>query len=308
MAINANTSDAWAHWSLPFAASNFPTDGQYIVRAVPQDFAINAPSGPSVTFIRDTAAPTAPVVAGIAADTGWSATDGITSDRTLVLNGTAEGGSTVTITRVGVGVIGSATANASGNWSFDYSAVTLDPGQYPFTATASDAAGNVSAGSGPLNVTIDTAAPSASIIAFPSAGAYNLAGWAGTIGGSAGDNPGGAGLKQVQVSIKNATTNRWWNAGSFSSPTEVFQTATGTTAWSLNFAASNLAHGSSYTVHALATDHAGNAEAGPTASFTYDTAAPTISGVGASNARSRPTAIPSGIPPAWRTPSRRAPR
>ncbi len=57
--------------------------------------------------------------------TGSSSTDQITSDQTLALSGTAEIGSLVTITRVGVGIIGTATADGSGNWSFDYSGTTL---------------------------------------------------------------------------------------------------------------------------------------------------------------------------------------
>src|SRR5439155_21491984 len=91
----------------------------------------------SVTF--DLTAPTAPVITGISTDSGSSSSDGITSDQTLILSGTAEANSTVTVTRVGTGIIGTATANGSGAWSFDDTATTLAAGNHSFTATATDA-------------------------------------------------------------------------------------------------------------------------------------------------------------------------
>jgi autotransporter-associated beta strand protein len=101
----------------------------------------------------------------VTTDTGSSSSDRITSDTTLVLNGTAAANSTVTITRVGVGVLGTTTASGAGEWSFDYTGTTLSEGLVRFTATATDAANNTGPSSGPFSVTIDTQAPAAPAIA-----------------------------------------------------------------------------------------------------------------------------------------------
>src|SRR5262249_47983670 len=53
--------------------------------------------------------------------------------------------------------IGTATANGSGAWSF--TTATLIDGSHAFTAKAVDAAGNASAASAALHVTVDTIAP-----------------------------------------------------------------------------------------------------------------------------------------------------
>ena len=69
----------------------------------------------------------------------------------LTLAGTAEANSTVTIYS-GSSVLGTVTANGSGGWS--YTTVQLAAGSYTFTATATDAAGNVSSLSAPIDPTI----------------------------------------------------------------------------------------------------------------------------------------------------------
>jgi len=61
--------------------------------------------------------------------------------------GTAQAGSTVTVTQAGAGAIGSITTDVSGNWGFDYTGTTLAAGSYTFTATATTAAG----GTGPVS-------------------------------------------------------------------------------------------------------------------------------------------------------------
>lgn len=121
--------------------------------------------GSTASVLIDTLPPAAPVFASISPDTGSSASDFITTATGLTFNGTAEASSTVTLTRVGVGVIGTATANGSGVWSFDYTGTTLAVGDHSFTATATDAAGNVSVPSSTLLATVDTGAPAAAAIA-----------------------------------------------------------------------------------------------------------------------------------------------
>src|SRR5690606_4020998 len=79
-------------------------------------------------------------------------------DSTPTLTGTAEAGSTVTI-RDGSTVLG--TTVRSEERRVGKERVALRIGAHSFTATATDKAGNTSAPSTALAVTIDTAAPSA---------------------------------------------------------------------------------------------------------------------------------------------------
>jgi hypothetical protein len=102
----------------------------------------------SVTYVEDSAAPNKPTVD--------STTPGSpANDNSPNVNGTAEAGSTVKLYD-GVTQIGSATATG-GNWSITSS--TLASGAHTITATATDGAGNVSAASSGVTVTIDTTVP-----------------------------------------------------------------------------------------------------------------------------------------------------
>ncbi|SHN44159.1 Ig-like domain (group 3) [Duganella sacchari] len=111
------------------------------------------------TYTLDHTAPAAPSTPDLAAgsDSGISSTDNITSNTTPTITGTAESGSTVTLyDSDGTTVLGTATATG-GNWSITSSALTA--GLHNLTTKATDAAGNVSAATSALAVTIDTAAP-----------------------------------------------------------------------------------------------------------------------------------------------------
>ena len=65
----------------------------------------------------DTAAPAAPVITGITDDTGTPG-DGVTSDNTLVITGTAEANATVEVFLDG-GSLGTTLADGAGDWAFD---------------------------------------------------------------------------------------------------------------------------------------------------------------------------------------------
>ena len=80
--------------------------------------------------------------------------DGITSDNTLTLTGTAAANSTVRVYD-GPTLLGTATANGNGAWS--YTTAVLPNGGHSFTATATDAAGNASVASTALAITVTTA-------------------------------------------------------------------------------------------------------------------------------------------------------
>ena len=108
----------------------------------------------------DAVAPGAPAISSISPDTGVVG-DHITSATVLTLTGTAEANSTVTVFD-GAKQLGTATANASGAWS--YTTGTLASASHSFTATATDAAGNTGVASGTLAVTVDATAPNAPII------------------------------------------------------------------------------------------------------------------------------------------------
>jgi hypothetical protein len=116
----------------------------------------------TVSVAADTDAPAPPVIAQIQSDSGTSG-DGITNDPTLVVSGTAEANSTVTLTREDVGVIGTTAADAAGSWSVDSTSTSLPDGRYSFTATATDGASNTSAASAPFVVTVDTTAPTTTL-------------------------------------------------------------------------------------------------------------------------------------------------
>ncbi len=149
-------------------------DPQYRVSVAWQNVAYNQPPHTSfylgdgmapppipdiITEPDTTARPSDPVITAISADTGVSATDRFTSDPTLVLSGVADPGNTVTLTKLGAGVIGSATADGAGAWAFDYTAVTLGQGSHFFSATAADGSGNTSGSLPPVQVVVDATPP-----------------------------------------------------------------------------------------------------------------------------------------------------
>src|SRR5262249_61471765 len=86
---------------------------------------------------------------------------GSTRDPPRALTATADAGSTVKLFD-GSTQIGTATANASGAWT--YTSAALSNGGHSFTATATDVAGNTGVASSALNVTVDTTAPVAPAI------------------------------------------------------------------------------------------------------------------------------------------------
>src|SRR5262249_32035941 len=58
-----------------------------------------------------------PAFTVISNDTGASATDHITSGQSQTLSGTSLANATITLYQAGVGQVGTATANGSGNWT-----------------------------------------------------------------------------------------------------------------------------------------------------------------------------------------------
>ena len=98
------------------------------------------------------AAPAVPTISSFSTDSGVVG-DHITNDNTLTLNGTADANSTVKVYD-GATLLGSATANSSGTWK--HTTAALADGGHSLSATDTDAAGNTSAASTALVVTVDT--------------------------------------------------------------------------------------------------------------------------------------------------------
>ena len=107
----------------------------------------------------ETSAPAIPVIASFSPDSG-PAGDNLTDANVLTLTGTAVAASTVNLYD-GTTLLGTATANSSGAWSF--ATATLANGIHDFTATDT-VAGATSAASTVVAVRVDTAAPAAPVI------------------------------------------------------------------------------------------------------------------------------------------------
>ena len=137
--IGQTTADANGNWS--FTPSTPLPDGT-VVNVVARDAAGNSSPPASVTV--DAVAPATPTV---------DPSNGTT------LSGTAEPGSSVTLTDGNGNPIGQVTADGSGNWTFTPS--TPLPNGTVVNATATDASGNTSAGS---SVTVDSVAPATPVI------------------------------------------------------------------------------------------------------------------------------------------------
>ena len=258
--IGAVTADGLGNWSLDYTGTTLPA-GDHTFTATATDLAGNV-SDASVSYVVtiDITAPAAPVVTGITTDTGVSSSDGVTSDRTLVLSGAAEAGSAVTVSRVGTGVIGTATADSSGNWSLDYTGTTLPAGDHTFTATATDLAGNASGASASYVVTIDIVAPAAPAIE--------------AISDDTGDSTDDAVTSDRTLVLAGTA-----EAGSAVIVTRVgtgvigAATADGSGDWSLDYTGTTLPAGD-HTFTAAATDVAGNSSSVSSYVVTVDVAAP----------------------------------
>jgi hypothetical protein len=159
-------------------------------------------------------------------------------------------------------------------------------GTYHYTVTAVYHSWSATSGSsGNVTVTLDSAAPTATIT-FPSnGGSYNASGWAAgcSSAGLCGSASDSSGVSSVKVSIKRSSDGAYWNGSAFSGTTETFNSATlaspGGTATTWRYALSVPADGS-YVVHVQTADTVGNAQSGTTyaatSSFTIDTASPAV--------------------------------
>ena len=233
--VTANGAGAWSY--APTLA-----DGSYSLTAQQTDVAGNIGSA-TIGFTLDTTVPV--VTAGIAQDTGASATDGITNNPTLT--GTTDPNTTVIIFENGIEVT-RATANGLGVWS---ATPTLSDGVHTLLAQQIDAAGNL--GFQWQGITLDRSAP------VVTAGLASDTGTSGSDGLTSSAVLTGTADANGQVVIRNGAV------------VLATVTADGAGAWSY---APTLADGS-YSLTAQQTDAAGNSGSA-TIGFTLDTTAPAV--------------------------------
>ncbi|TVU69750.1 Ig-like domain-containing protein, partial [Cobetia crustatorum] len=128
--------------------------------------AANSGSGSSSNTNSDTSSPDAPIVTSISDDageiTGELSNGDSTDDTTPTISGTAEAGSSVGLYD-GDTLLETVQADADGNWSVELSE-PLAEGEHSLSAIATDAAGNASAPSDIMALTVDTQAPEAPVL------------------------------------------------------------------------------------------------------------------------------------------------
>ncbi|MDQ1153414.1 hypothetical protein QE389_000613 [Brevundimonas sp. SORGH_AS 993] len=142
---------AFVEVTSPITYTGF-AEGTYTVAFRSSDRGVSSQST-IYTWTVDTTAPSAPVVTA-------PANGSTTTNPSPAVTGMAEANSTVTVL-IDNSWIGATTANASGAWSFTLP-VALGVGAHTVTATATDAAGNVSPASAANVFTIQSTAPTAS--------------------------------------------------------------------------------------------------------------------------------------------------
>ncbi len=244
------TTGAWTY----SPAGGLP-DG--VVASVTASDAAGNTSGPATVTI-DAVPPAVPLITSVTDDnpvaTPLNSGDS-TNDSTPTLVGSADQGSTINIFN-GATLIGTTVADAStGAWTFTPTTPLTD-GPYALTATATDAAGNVSAPTAAFNLTVDTVAPTATVAATALTDDTGTAGdWttadttpviSGTLSAALAPN------ERLEVSIDGGAT--WTDA-----------VVTGNT-WQW-FPTGQLADGT-YTITTHVTDSAGNIGAVTTQNFT----------------------------------------
>ena len=199
----------------------------------------------------DATAPGAPAIStitnGVTQVTGTVANGGFTNDATPTLTGTAEANSTVMIFD-GATPLGTATADGTGAWTF--TTVALPEGGHSFTATATDAAGNIGPPSAAYGMIIDITAPVVTV------GLANDTGSSSSEKLTSDDTLTGSASANAVVTLTEGAN------------TLGTATADGTGHWT--FTPSGLANGS-HTIVATETDAAGNAGSA-SLSFVLDTA------------------------------------
>ncbi len=237
------------------------TDGDYVLEIRNKSSNNQLSNVKSISFILDTTAPSTPTIdLADASDTGSNTTDNITSNTKPIITGTAEADATVKIYN-GTTEVGSATADASGNYIITVTA--LNEGTHKLTAIATDTAGNTSTASSALNITIDTTAPSTPTIILATAS---------DTGSNTTDNITSNTKPTITGTAEAGATVKIYNGA-----IEVGSATADATTGVYNATLTTLLNEGVNNLSAKATDTAGNTSAASSAlDITVDTTAPTL--------------------------------
>jgi phenylpyruvate tautomerase PptA (4-oxalocrotonate tautomerase family) len=291
------TATGTTTWLLPLGAGSFTSGDTYRVIAEATDSLGNVGTSSTVTFTycnRSTVPPTVAITYPVNATTyGANWTGAITG------TASSNSGAGTAIKSVSVAIEDTTTklwwnglsfnydtrtfvaASGTTSWSLGLARVNLTSGNsYSVVAQATDSLGNVGTSSTvSFTYCIHTAPPTPPTmsITYPVNKTTYGSNWTGKITGSAASNSGpGTAIASVSVAVENTKTSKWWNGTGFSTSSQTFVVASGTTAWTLALPTGNLTSGVTYSVVAQATDSLGNVGTSSTVSFTYNTTSPTI--------------------------------
>ncbi|MBF0160893.1 MAG: hemagglutinin, partial [Magnetococcales bacterium] len=232
----------------------------YAFNAIATDGAGNSSSTSTFMVTGDIAAPTvtlATVTDDVGSVTGALLSGASTDDTALLLSGSVESGSTVTIYN-GATLLGSATTSGT-TWS--YTATVADGVTYAFNAIATDSVGNSSSTSR-FTVTGDTTAPVVTLATVTD----NAGSVTGTL--TSGETTDDTALLLAGSTESGATVKV------YDGTTLLGTATTSDTAWSYT---ATVANGTLYAFNAIATDAAGNSSSATSRfSVTGDTTAPTV--------------------------------
>ncbi|MBP2228898.1 hypothetical protein J2847_002190 [Azospirillum agricola] len=247
--VGSATVDGSGLWTVSPSSALSDAVHSLTVRAV--DAAGNTSAASSLLIVTVDTVATAPGALDLTTDSGASGTDNLTNIATPTIVGTADAGDRVVL-YAGATAVGTAVAGGGGLWTI--AASTLSDAVHTLTAMAFDAAGNTSAVSAGLVVTIDT-------VAAPPTG-LGLANEAGTR--TRNTTPTVTGTAEAGSTVV-------LYEGAVSLGTVTADSTTG--AWSLS--AGLLSEGA-HTLGATALDLAGNSSASSPLIVTVDTVAPTL--------------------------------
>lgn len=162
--IGSTTVDSSGSWR--FAITSALADGENHFTAIATNVKGESSESASFTLTIDTLSPDAPRVELIADNTGLLTGPLQNNDRTdeakPLFSGQGEAGNTITI-KEGSTVIGSATVDENGRWTFTPT-TPLSDGEHTFTVEQSDNAGNTSRVTTTPTIIVDTTPPDAAII------------------------------------------------------------------------------------------------------------------------------------------------
>ena len=154
--LGTTTADGSGNWSV---TSSQLSDGSHSLTVTQTDSGnITSPLSQALSVTIDTSASPPTTLALNAGSDSGTLGDGVTNVGTPTITGHSEAGAAVRLYDTdGTTLLGSATANGSGNWSITSS--TLGSGTHTLTAKQTDVAGNVSVASSGYAYILDTVGP-----------------------------------------------------------------------------------------------------------------------------------------------------